>query len=116
MSLRRLYCRLHCLLLLSRRSPHRSVLKEVQRRFALFTDQNDQSAIPGDLLELIFANAVRYGGLDEYERVLAIYRKPPSPQHKQAAMRAFCCTRDEKLIERTVKFLSTEEVKSQDLM
>ena len=31
-------------------------------------------------------------------------------------MRAFCCTRDEKLIERTIKFLSTEEVKSQDLM
>ena len=93
-----------------------SVLKEVRRRFSLFTDQNDQAAIPGDFLDLIFANAVRYGGLDEYEKVLAVYRKPPSPQHKAAAMRAFCCARDEKLLDRTIKFMHTDEVKMQDMM
>lgn len=93
-----------------------SVLKEIQRRFSLFTQQNDQSAIPGDFLDLVFANAVRYGGLDEYEAVLAVYRKPPTPQHKSAAMRAFCAARDEKLLDRTIKFMHTDEVKMQDSM
>lgn len=98
------------------RSGDEAAIKEVQRRFALFTEQNDQASVPGDLLDLIFANAVRYGGVDEYEKCLAIYRKPSSPQHKQAAMRAFCCTRDEKLIDRTIQFMNSDEVKMQDMM
>lgn len=95
------------------RSGDEEALTEVRRRFALYTEQNDSSAIPGDFLDLILANAVRYGGEAEYEKVLAIYRKPATPQHKAGAMRALCATRDAKLLDRTFAFMKTDEVKMQ---
>ena len=95
------------------RSGDEEALAEVRRRFALYTEQNDSSAIPGDFLDLILANAVRYGGEAEYEKVLAIYRKPATPQHKAGAMRALCATRDAKLLDRTFAFMKTDEVKMQ---
>ena len=95
------------------RSGDEEALTEVRRRFALYTEQNDSSAIPGDFLDLILANAVRYGGEAEYEKVLAIYRKPATPQHKAGAMRALCATRDTKLLDRTFAFMKTDEVKMQ---
>lgn len=93
-----------------------STVKECQRRFKLFTEQGDVSIIPGDFIDLVFANAVRYGGEEEYEQVLKIYKKPPTPQHKAGCMRALCCARDPKLLDRTIEFMNSDEVKMQDMM
>ena len=93
-----------------------SVIEEVHRRFNLYTEQGDSASIPGDFIELIFSNAVRYGGHEEYEKIMKIYKKPPTPQHKVACMRALCTTRDDKLIEKTITFMNSDDVKLQDMM
>ena len=48
-------------------------------------------------------------------QVLEIYRAPPTPSHKIAAMGALCATRDPELLKRTFDFVLTDEVKNQDL-
>lgn len=98
------------------RSGHEETVKECQRRFKLFAEKNDAAAIPGDFIDTIFANAIRYGGEAEYEQMLKIYKKPPTPQHKAGCMRALCCTRESKLIDRTIEFMNSDEVKMQDMM
>lgn len=95
---------------------HEETVKECQRRFKLFTESGDASVIPGDFIDLVFANALRYGGEAEYEQLLKIYRKPPTPQHKAGCMRALCCARDDKLLDRTIEFMNSDEVKMQDMM
>jgi aminopeptidase 2 len=44
--------------------------------------------------------------------VLAVYRKPPTPTHKIAAHLALCATQDPKLIQRTIDFTFTDEVRA----
>jgi aminopeptidase 2 len=103
-------------LLLSLTSLVCRTIKEVQRRFSLFVYQHDVSAIPGDFLDFVFMNATRNGGVEEYEQVMKVYKKPPTPQYKVACMRALCSTRDAKLLERSTEFMYSSEVKMQDMM
>lgn len=49
---------------------------------------------------------------DPAEAVLAVYRKPPTPTHKIAAHLALCATQDPKLIQRTIDFTFTDEVRA----
>lgn len=92
------------------------VLAEIKRRYGILVDQNDDSAIPGDLRRIIFSSAVKHGGEKEYEKALDVYRNPQTPHHQIAAMLALTATRDPKLIQRTFDFVGTEEVKQQDVM
>ena len=93
-----------------------SILKEAQRRFGLYIDQNDESVIPGDLRTAVFSAAVRNGGDKEYEKVLSVYRKPPTPQHKTASIRALTNAPTEELRKRTLDMILSDEVKTQDVM
>jgi aminopeptidase 2 len=65
---------------------------------------------------VVFVNASRFGSIVEYEKLLKIYRKPPTPQHKTACMYGFCASRDPDLIRQTIEFMHSDEVKTQDLM
>ncbi|WFD34664.1 Aminopeptidase 2 mitochondrial [Malassezia cuniculi] len=91
-------------------------LSQVRERFAPLAESGDDSKINPDLLRAVLANAVRYGGEREYEAVLAVYHKPATPAHKNAAMLALGATRDPKLISRTIEFLFGGTVKPQDYM
>jgi len=93
-----------------------SILEEAQRRFGLYVDQNDESIIPGDLRTAIFGAAVRNGGNKEYEKVLSVYRRPPTPQHKSACIRALTNAPTEELRKRTFDMILSDEVKTQDIM
>jgi len=79
-------------------------------------DNDDDSQIPGDLRSAIFAAAVKAGGEKEYEKVLSIYRKPPTPQHKQSCIRALTRGSSEELQQRTLAMILTDEVKTQDIV
>lgn len=92
-----------------------STLKEYERRFALLMKQNDESLIPSDLRTSIYAQAVKNGGVAEYEKALSIYRDPPTPSHKLSAMAALCAPKEKELLDRTFAFIRTDEVKNQDL-
>lgn len=78
-------------------------------------EQNDESLIPSDLRTSIYAQAVKNGGVAEYEKALYIYRDPPTPSHKLSAMAALCAPKSPELLARTFAFVRTDEVKNQDL-
>jgi hypothetical protein len=106
----------------------------------LLSEQNDDSAIPGnpispfpcllcttlrilpvcccsaaDLLRTIYSTAVKFGGEKEYNTVLSIYKKPPTPQHQLAALSSLTATRDEVLLQRTFDLVLSGEVREQDV-
>ncbi|SNX84196.1 probable AAP1 - alanine/arginine aminopeptidase [Melanopsichium pennsylvanicum] len=91
-------------------------LSEIKKRFDHTVATGDDSQIHPDLLRTVFSRAVEHGGEKEYEAVLAIYRKPQTPTHKIAAMLALGAPTEAKLLDRTVEFLYSNEVKEQDFM
>ncbi|KAG0149414.1 hypothetical protein CROQUDRAFT_74268 [Cronartium quercuum f. sp. fusiforme G11] len=88
------------------------VLSEVKRRFA----QSDSKPIPADLRMVVWTNAVKHGGVEEYEKVLSIYRNPSNPSDKISAMMALSAPLKDELVERSLKFILSGEVKEQDFM
>jgi len=90
-------------------------LSEVKRRFEASVFNGDDSAIHPDLLRTVYTNAAKHGGEKEYEAILAIYNKPPTPTHKIAAHLALCSSPDEKLLQRTFDW-TLSDVKAQDYM
>ena len=79
-------------------------------------DKDDDSEIPGDLKSEIFKHCVRNGGEKEYERMLQTMRKPPTAQHKTAAMYALTNGSTTELRKRTFDLLLTDQVKTQDIV
>ncbi|GAA5899974.1 hypothetical protein JCM8208_005555 [Rhodotorula glutinis] len=92
-----------------------ATLAEYKRRFGLFVEKDDDSQIPGDLKDSIYAQSVRFGGATEYEKVLDVYRNPKTPAHRTSAIMALCAPEDEALLDRTFGLLLSGEVKNQDM-
>lgn len=91
-------------------------VEELKRRFDLYMTQNNDEVIPGDLRRSIFVYAVRYGGEKEWEKMLQVYRHPPTQQHKLAAMIALTSGSTPELQQRAFELLSSDEVKTQDVV
>ena len=91
-------------------------LAEIDRRFARAFDQADASAVPGDLRGSIYSHGVRSGGAKAYEHMLAVLRDPPSPQARQAALRALATPDLPELRERTLNYLLDGTIREQDLI
>ncbi|PKI82777.1 Aminopeptidase 2 mitochondrial [Malassezia vespertilionis] len=91
-------------------------LAQVKERFAPLLDHDDDSRIDPDILRTVLSLAVRHGGANEYDVVMRVYNKPPTPRHKLAAMVAFGYTQDRALLQRTIDFVFSGKVKSQDFM
>ena len=91
------------------------VLAELKRRFVPFLSNNDDSQIPPDLQRTIYFNALRHGGVKEYEKMIEVYNKPPNPSTKVDAMYALCLTGEEELLDRTFKMMVDGSVKDQDI-
>lgn len=88
-------------------------LAEYRKRFEAFVESGDEAGIPNDLKTSIYSASVRHGGEKEYEKVLAVYRQPPTPAHKDSAIAGLCASRNPSLTERTLKMIMTDEVRSQ---
>lgn len=91
-------------------------LDEIRRRFAPLQEHGDYSLIHPDLLRTVLSQAVKHGGEAEYETVMGVYRAPPTPAHKTSAMVALGTTQDAALIQRTIEFVFSGQVKTQDFM
>ncbi|PWN20753.1 putative AAP1-alanine/arginine aminopeptidase [Microstroma glucosiphilum] len=92
-------------------------LSEIKRRFAPLMEKGDDSLIPADIMRTVFSQAVKHGGEKEFETVLAVYRKPETPDHQQAALLGMSQTRDPKLLDRYIKWaFESSEVKLQNFM
>jgi len=89
-----------------------SVVKELTSRFANFQKTGDESGIPPDLLRVTYATAVKFGGQKEYDAVKAIWKNPPTPSVKVAALDALTKTKDPNIVKQTLHLLP--EVPLQD--
>lgn len=94
-------------------SDDQETLAEYRKRFHAFVEKGDEAQIPNDLKTSIYSSSVRHGGVKEYEKVLAVYRQPPTPAHKDSAIAGLCASRNPSLIERTLEMIMTDEVRSQ---
>lgn len=91
------------------------VIKELQSRFTHFMKTYDDTVIPADLQRVIFTIAVRHGGKEEYDAVVAVYDKPKTPTTRIAAMIAMGATQDEVLLKETFNFITTKS-RDQDVL
>lgn len=91
------------------------VLAELKRRFAPFLEKGDDSLIHGDIQRSVFTNAVKHGGKAEWEKLRAVYAKPPNPSTKVDSIYALCATKDEECLAKTFKMLEDGSCKDQDL-
>ncbi|GAA95801.1 uncharacterized protein L969DRAFT_94837 [Mixia osmundae IAM 14324] len=97
-------------------SHDQEIIDECIRRFDAYSQDGDDHAIPGDLLRPIFVVAVRYGAEKQYDAALQVMRRPPTPQHKVAAIFSLAFAQDEALLKRTFSLISDGEIKTQDLL
>lgn len=92
-----------------------SVIEEAQRRFKLFID-GDSDAIHPNLRGTVFGIVVANGGSTEYDAVVKIYRKTTVPDQKIASLAALGTTLDPALIQKTLDFAISNEVRNQDII
>ena len=89
------------------------ILEEAQKRFDLHV-KNKKSINP-DLREVIFSLAAWNGDEKTYEKLIKLYKKSSSQEAKLRILAAICYFKDEKLLHRTLKFILSNEVRSQNL-
>jgi aminopeptidase 2 len=94
----------------------KKVIDELVARFKHFTETGDDSRIPADLQRPVYETVVRTGGREGYDAIKKIYNNPPTPHTKIAAMFGLTCSPDPAIIEETLKFSMSDEVKIQDVM
>mmetsp|Transcript_17633 Transcript_17633/g.68459 ORF Transcript_17633/g.68459 Transcript_17633/m.68459 type:complete len:231 (+) Transcript_17633:333-1025(+) len=70
--------------------------------------------VSSDLKYALYKLVVQHGGVDEYEKVLDIYRTADMHSEKLQALRALGATQDEALLLRTMEMGMSNEVRSQD--
>lgn len=75
----------------------------------------DKKAIPALIKPIVFNAVARAGGVENYEKILYIFKNPTSTDEKLAALRTLGRFEDPKLLERTLSYLSDGTVLNQDI-
>ncbi|KAK7752709.1 Aminopeptidase 2 mitochondrial [Diatrype stigma] len=75
----------------------------------------DKSAIHPNIRGSVFGMALKYGGSDEYEKMINFYRTSTNPDERNTALRSLGRAKDPALIQRSLDLILSGEVKSQDL-
>jgi aminopeptidase 2 len=86
------------------------VIAEAKKRF----EQRKEKPIPADFRGIIYATVVREGGLKEYNEIKALYQKETLHEEKDRLLGALCASRDEKILQQSLAFIRTDEVRLQD--
>ncbi|KAK4111805.1 hypothetical protein N656DRAFT_789986 [Canariomyces notabilis] len=75
----------------------------------------DRSAIHPNIRGSVFSMALKYGGKEEYEKVLNFYRTSTNSDERNTALRCLGRAKDPELIKQTLGLLFSGEVKDQDI-
>ncbi|RYO84627.1 hypothetical protein DL764_009293 [Monosporascus ibericus] len=75
----------------------------------------DKSAVHPNIRGSVFGMALKYGGSEEYDKVLNFFRTSTNSDERNTALRSLGRAKDPTLIQRTLDFTLSGEVKSQDL-
>jgi len=89
------------------------VLDEAQKRFEMHLKK--KSMIKPDLREVVFSLAAWTGNKNTFEKLIKLYRKASSQESKLRVLVGLCYFKDEKLLQKTLKFILGNEVRSQNL-
>ncbi|KAK6071210.1 peptidase family M1 [Seiridium cupressi] len=75
----------------------------------------DKSAVHPNIRGSVFSMALKYGGKEEYDAILGLFRSSTNGDERNTALRVLGRAKDPELIQRTLDFILSDEVKSQDL-
>lgn len=75
----------------------------------------DKSAIHPNIRGSVFGMSLKYGGSEEYEKIVKFFRSSTNPDERNTALRSLGRAKEPALIQRTLEFILSGEVKSQDL-
>ncbi|CAG8755645.1 4647_t:CDS:2, partial [Ambispora leptoticha] len=93
------------------------IVKEAKRRFELFTEKNDQSAIHPNIRGAVFEIVLIHGGGEkEFEEILKIFRNSPTADQQLVALTALGYAQQPELIQRALDFSISPEVRNQDVI
>ncbi|KAF9286925.1 hypothetical protein BGZ68_002411 [Mortierella alpina] len=93
------------------------IVTEAQRRFSIFMKERDMSAIPPDLRFPVFEIVLRSTtGVEEYEAIVEYYRETYMPDEKVVALTVLGYGHTPELINRTLAFAMSPEVRTQDIL
>jgi aminopeptidase 2 len=91
-----------------------AIVAEAKDRFKRYTE-GDLSAIPSDLTAAVYSIVLLHGGKDEHESIKKIYLETTGTDQKLVAMAALGATPHGDLIQETLTFGLTDDVRAQDL-
>ncbi|KAI1313895.1 hypothetical protein EDD11_002395 [Mortierella claussenii] len=90
---------------------------DLERRFSIFMNHQDMSAIPPDLRFPVFEIVLRTtSGVEEYEAIVHYYRETYMPGEKVVALTVLGYGHSLELIHRTLAFAMSTEVRTQDIL
>jgi aminopeptidase N len=72
--------------------------------------------VPADIRGVVYSLGAKHGGEKEYKELMARYRKESLHEEQGRLGRALASFRDEKLLQKTLEFALSKEVRSQDTL
>jgi len=90
----------------------KKILTEGKRRFARY--RKDHGSLEPNLRSAVYTLVALQGGENEYEQLLALYRASDLSEEKTRIMRALGMFCDPTLIERTLEWAFSKDVRAQD--
>ncbi|KAK7970779.1 hypothetical protein PG996_000791 [Apiospora saccharicola] len=92
----------------------KQIISAAQEMFGKYMG-GDKSAVHPNIRGSVLSIALKYGGTEEYDAVVDYFRKSTNSNERNTALRVLGRAKDPKLIQRTLDFILSDEVKSQDI-
>jgi len=91
---------------------NKSVITEAKARFDAHCDGS--STLSADLRAAVYSIALKHGGVAEYDSLLKLYHKTDLQEERVRILRSLGATADSTLLQRTLDFSISSDVRSQD--
>lgn len=92
------------------------MVNEARRRFKLFISKNDESALHPNIRGAVYEIVLIHGGGDEeFDAIMKIYKTAKIADQKLVALTALGYAQQEHLIQKTLQFSISDDVKNQDI-
>ncbi|PNP55420.1 hypothetical protein THARTR1_04250 [Trichoderma harzianum] len=90
------------------------IISASKQMFAKFM-AGDKSAIHPNIRKSVFAIALKFGGKEEYDKIIGLYHSSTNSDERNTCLRSLGRAKDPELIKRTLALLLNGEVKDQDI-
>lgn len=91
-------------------------LATIHKAQKLFEDVCDlKTRLDPDILAVVYALSAENGNFSIYQKLLKLYKEASLQEEKDRVIKALCAFKDKKLLEKTLEFAFSKDVRSQDL-